>query len=92
VAKINVQVDEGTYVVPRVVKFETWADVWFAGLRRPKESTRRSYVSTVNYAKEAFGWRKVRELGAGDVDRFLGLLSGKSPATQLKHLRVLHAK
>jgi hypothetical protein len=49
-------------------------------------------VSTVNYAKEAFGWRKVRELGAGDVDRFLGLLSGKSPATQLKHLRVLHAK
>jgi len=28
-----------TYVVPRVVKFETWADEWFAGLRRPPGSS-----------------------------------------------------
>jgi integrase len=90
-AKINVQVHEGTYIAPRVVTFETWADEWLAGLRRPKESTRRSYVSTIDYAKEAFGWKKVRELGAGDVDRFLALMAGRSPATQLKHLRVLHA-
>jgi integrase len=89
--KINVQVDEGTYVAPRVLTFEKWVEEWYAGLRRPKPNTLRSYRSTIDYAVEAFGHRKLRELRVADVQRFLELMEGRSPATQLKHLRVLHA-
>ena len=89
-AKINVQVDEGTYVAPRVLTFEQWVEEWYAGLRRPKPNTLRSYRSTIDYAVEAFGHRKLRELRVADVQRFLELMESRSPATQLKHLRVLH--
>jgi integrase len=90
-AKVNVLVDEGTYIAPRNLAASEWLEEWFAGLRRPKANTLRGYRATIGYAKEAFGWRKVRELRVEDVQRFLGLFSDKAPATQLKHLRVLHA-
>ncbi len=83
--------DEGTYLAPRNLTFAVWADEWFAGLRRPKKNTLRSYQPTIDYAKRAFGKKKLRDLRVADVQRFLGLMEGKSAATQLRHLRVLHA-
>jgi integrase len=89
--KIDTDLDAGSHVIPRNVSFEKWVDEWFAGLRRATPNTRRSYKATIAYAKQAFGKKKVRDLRVADVQRFVSLTEKKSAATQLRHLRVLHA-
>lgn len=82
--------------------FNAWADRWFDGLTRPKENTKRSYVPTLNYARDAFGDRIVRVLDVQDIEAFLKVAKlglegtqrrafGKpaSDSTLAKHLRVL---
>jgi integrase len=87
--RVRVEQDEGKYQPPKDITFSEWADKWKARLRRPGANTLRSYTSTLDYAKEAFGDKLVRKLGPADVDRFLTLMAKRSPATQRKHLRVL---
>jgi integrase len=81
--------DEGEYRAPQNVKFEDWAETWKNGLRRPGKNTQSSYVATMDYAKRAFGWKKVRALTLSDVREFLSLMDGRAASTQAKHLRVL---
>lgn len=88
---VQVEIDRGTYLAVENVRFSDWADEWFASLRRPKENTLRGYVSTISYAKRAFGDTFVRQISTADVARFLELMSSASSTTQRKHLRVLHA-
>lgn len=91
--KIGTQVDEGEYRPQANIRFAEWGQQWLAALRRPKESTRFSYGSTIAHATEVFGDRVVRSLSVGDVSRFLERLAelGLTPSTQAKHLRVLGA-
>jgi integrase len=100
--KVKGAQDDDSYQPPTNKKFGEWWDEWLRSLRRPKENTRRSYVSTGDYAKRAFGDKPVRKLAVADVDRFLALIASpiddsgeprraRSPSTQAKHLRVLHA-
>jgi hypothetical protein len=91
VNKIRVREDEDDYQPVKNITFSKWADEWHGALRRPKANTKRSYVSTIDYGKTAFGDRLVRKLTAADVDSFLDLMQHRSPSTQAKHLRVLHA-
>ena len=91
--KIGTQVDEGEYRPQANIRFTEWATMWLAALRRPKETTRFSYGSTIAHASEAFGDKVVRRLGVDDVSSFLERLArlGLAPSTQAKHLRVLGA-
>ncbi len=91
--KIGTQVDDGEYRPQANIRFAEWGQQWLVALRRPKESTRFSYGSTIAHATEVFGDRVVRSLSAGDVSAFLERLAelGLSPSTQAKHLRVLGA-
>lgn len=86
--KIQSQVDEGSYLAPKRIRFHSWADRWFGELKRANANTKRSYVSTLDYAKDAFGTRWVNEITPEDLGRFLASIEG-SPATVRKHLRVL---
>jgi integrase len=52
------------------IAFGVWADRWLAGFTG-KENSKRVYATTINYAKATFGNAKVRDLGTGDVRRFL---------------------
>lgn len=72
--------------------FADWADRWLASLER-KPTTIASYRSTIDHAKDAFGYRHVRRIGAEDIARFNGILLGNgcSASTRAKHLRVLGA-
>ena len=79
---VQVEIDRGIYFAPENVRFADWAEEWFGSLRRPKENTLRSYVSTISYAKCAFGDRFVRELSTAVVVRFLGLMTKTSTTTQ----------
>jgi integrase len=90
--KIGTQVDEGVYRPQADLRFEVWGERWLDSLER-KQTTRRSYDSTVNYATETFGEKVVRRLGTEDISRFGTLLIKRklSASTRAKHLRVLHA-
>lgn len=59
-----------TYRVVQDIRFNEWADRWLAGFSG-KTTSQRTYGYTVDYAKDAFGNAKVRDLSAGDVRRFL---------------------
>jgi integrase len=50
--------------------FAEWADEWLAAFTG-KPTTKRTYGDTIALAKATFGSRKVRDLAAGDVRRFL---------------------
>jgi integrase len=91
--KIGTQVDEGEYRPQANIRFAEWGQQWLAALRRPRESTRFSYGSTIAHATEVFGDRVVRGLSVDDASRFLERLAqlGLAPSTQAKHLRVLGA-
>jgi integrase len=89
--KVRVDRDEGAYEPVRDIRFDKFADEWYAALKRPKESTKDGYKTTIDYAKAAFGAKIVRRLGAVDVDHFLATIAHVSPSTQAKHLRVLGA-
>jgi integrase len=102
--KVNVEQDEGSYEPPKDIAFSAFADEWYRGLQRPKDSTRAGYKSTIAYAKAAFGSKKVRQVTADDLARFLDSVHrppqrGKedrdpipaSQSTKAKHLRVIGA-
>jgi integrase len=79
--EVQVDVDRGTYRLPENIAFSDWADQWLKGLRRPKPNTVRSYISTLDYGRRAFGQTYVRRLTVADIDRFLSLMVEKSPST-----------
>jgi integrase len=89
--KVQDKQNDGDFEAPKDAPFDRFADEWKASLKRPKANTLRSYDSTLDYAKRAFGSKKVRNIGAADIDHFLELLNGVSPSTAAKHLRVLGA-
>jgi integrase len=86
----------------RSIRFEVWADEWLSSFTG-KESTRRGYAVTMEYAKRAFGSKKVRDLREADVRRFLDVVreanakeatkdtpaEKASEATLARHLRQL---
>ena len=86
--KVRVEHDEGSFEPPKDIAFADFADEWHRGLQRPKESTKDGYKTTISYAKEAFGSKKVRNVTPDDVSRFLDLIPA-SGSTKAKHLRVL---
>jgi integrase len=89
--KVAVKVDEGTYIAPRRVTFNQWSDEWLAALQR-KETTRRSYASTLKLAKASFGHRQLRDVSPDDVRKMLrSMPESMSASTKAKHLRVVGA-
>jgi integrase len=98
--KTNSQVDEGEYRPLARIKFAPFADEWLGRLER-KQTTKDSYATTMELAKQVFGEKVVRSLRSTDVARFNDHLKtikrpGKSgeplsASTRAKHLRVLHA-
>jgi integrase len=83
---------EGELQSQAEIGFAEWGSRWLASLER-KPSTVGSYRSTIAHASDAFGGRRVRQLGAEDIARFNRLLRerGCLPSTRAKHLRVLGA-
>lgn len=68
---IEVEIDQGRYVPPENVRFADWADAWLAGVRR-EETTRKTYGSSLEYAKQVFGRKPLEQLTTSDVRTFLG--------------------
>lgn len=97
---IQVEIDRDVYAPPENVAFSDWADRWLAGLRR-EETTRRTYRSSLEYAKQAIGRKPLRKLTTADVRAFLERVEQAnqerrpprtvSPTTLAKHLRHLGA-
>ena len=58
------------YAPPENVSFAEWADRWLAGLRR-EETTRRTYQSSLVYAKQVIGSKPLRKVTTSDVRAFL---------------------
>jgi integrase len=92
--RVNVTVHEtGEWEPPKKITFEAWWDEWFEGLRRPRQSTKRSYTSTGDYCKHAFGHTVVRQVGTTHIQRLMDEMGEAklSGSTMAKHLRVLSA-
>ena len=97
---VEVAVDEGRYVPPENVRFSEWADRWLAELRR-EETTRKTYRSSIEYAKQSIGNKPLRKLTVADVRGYLEHIEQVnrerepprevSPTTLAKHLRHLAA-
>lgn len=104
--KIQGGLNDGEDVALKDTTFGGLVEEWTAWLKSkpggPKLATLRSYVSTIEYGKEAFNGKPVRKITAADVERFLGLMARErrnaegetvleplSASTRLKHLRVL---
>ena len=97
---VEVAVDEGRYVPPENVRFSQWADRWLTELRR-EETTRKTYRSSLEYAKQAIGNKQLRKLTPADVRDFLDHIERVNRArkpprevsatTLAKHLRHLGA-
>src|SRR5579884_231022 len=94
--------DRGEEIIVDNRTFAEWADSWLASLQRAHENTRRSYVSSLDYARKAFGTQRLRKVTVEDVRKFLASMTrevkkedGKkvvepiSASTRAKHLRVL---
>lgn len=104
--KRNIAEDEGQPVVTDNATFSEWADTWLASLEG-KKTTAMSYHSTVRYAKEVLGSKRVRKLTSldilnvkahlKDVETKRTVVDGKvvvetmGDSTIAKHLRVLSA-
>jgi integrase len=97
---IQVQIDQDAYAPPENVRFADWADRWLADLRR-EETTRRTYRSSLEYAKQVIGRKPLRKVTTSDVRAFLDHVErvnrsrkpprDVSPTTLAKHLRHLGA-
>jgi integrase len=97
---IEVRIDQDVYEPADNVTFSDWCDLWLEGLRR-KETTRRTYRSSLEYAKQAIGKKPLRKVTTSDVRAFLEHIertnrSRKPPrevssTTLAKHLRHLGA-
>jgi integrase len=92
-AKRQTDEDEGVYRAIENLRFEQWADRWLSQLERPKEGTVEGYRRTIDYAKDAFGTKRMRKVTPGDVAGLLKTMREKklSSSTQAQHLRVLGA-
>lgn len=90
--RVAAAIKEGEFRPRPEIGFAEWGTRWLESLER-KPSTVSSYRSTIVHASEAFGGRRVRQLGPEDIARFNRLLRerGCSPSTRAKHLRVLGA-
>jgi integrase len=97
---IEVRVDQDVYEPADNVTFAEWCDAWLRGLRR-KETTRRSYRPSLEYAKQAIGQKPLRKVTTSDVRAFLEHIErvhkSRKPSRQIssttlaKHLRHLGA-
>lgn len=89
--KLQVQEDEGTFQPQRNMRFEDFGVQWREGLERPKDSTKDSYRSSVEWATKAFGGKLVRHLTPDDVTHMVTLMrkARLSRSTRAKHLRVV---
>src|SRR4051812_28517998 len=67
---IQVQIDGDAYAPPEHISFAEWADRWLTALRR-EETTRRTYGSSLVYAKQVFGNKPLRKVTTSDVRAFL---------------------
>jgi integrase len=90
--RVAAAIEEGEFRPRPEIGFAEWGTRWLASLGR-KPSTVGSYRSTIVHASDAFGGRRVRQLGPEDIARFNRLLRerGCSSSTRAKHLRVLSA-
>ena len=84
---IQVEIDQEQYSPPENVSFTEWADRWLAGLRR-EETTRRTYQSSLVYAKQVIGNKPLRKVTTSDVRAFLDHIervnrSRETPARRL---------
>jgi integrase len=75
-----------TYRVLEEVRFDEWADRWLAGFTG-KQNTRRVYQDSLDYAKRTFGPVRVRDLGAGDVRRFLERVKDETRERRSRNLK-----
>jgi len=97
---IEVEIDQDRYAPPENVPFAKWADEWLEGLRR-EETTRQTYRSSLEYAKQVIGHKSLRQVTTSDVRAFLDHIERVnrsrarprkvSPTTLAKHLRHLGA-
>jgi len=97
---IQVQIDGDAYAPPEHISFAEWADRWLTALRR-EETTRRTYGSSLVYAKQVFGNKPLRKVTTSDVRAFLEHIErvnrdrkhplSISQTTLAKHLRHLGA-
>jgi len=97
---IKVAIDQDEYAAPQNLRFSEWADSWLEGLRR-EETTRRTYASSLEYAKQVIGGKQLRKLTPADIRVFLDHVERVnrkrtpprqvSPTTLAKHLRQLGA-
>jgi integrase len=97
---IQVEIDQDRYAPPQNIPFSEWADAWLAGLRR-EETTRYTYRSSLEYAKQVIGRKPLRKVTTSDVRAFLDHIERVnrsrerprevSPTTLAKHLRHLGA-
>jgi integrase len=97
---IEVEIDQDRYAPPENVPFAEWADAWLEGLRR-EETTRKTYGSSLEYAKQVIGRKPLRKVTTSDVREFLDHIERVnrsrarprevSPTTLAKHLRHLGA-
>jgi integrase len=104
--KIGTEIDEGSYIPQKNIRFSEWGPAWIDALER-KGTTINGYRSTIGYAVDVFGAKPVRALTTEDVAAFNQHLAGirvrrpdgngghrKEPlsaSTRAKHLRVLGA-
>jgi integrase len=91
-ARITTAVEDGAYTAPRAISFGQFVDEWHAELRGVKESTRSSYSDTIKVAREAFGHKRVRDVGPADVLAMVRILEARprtSASTCAKHVRVV---
>jgi integrase len=87
--KILGEIDDQTYEPPRNLPFAEWADLWHAGLLRPRANTKRVYKGSIEIAKRTFGAKYVRHISTDDVIAFLAAAGDVSSTTKRRHLRVL---
>jgi integrase len=98
--EIEVRLDQNVFAPVDNIAFADWCETWLNGLRR-KETTRRTYRSSLEYAKQAVGRKPLRKVTTEDVRAFLDHIEkvnkSKTPprevssTTLAKHLRHLGA-
>jgi integrase len=90
-AKYQAQEDEGSFEVVKNIKFADWGDEWLDGLEKPKAGTVEGYRSTIEWAKQLFGHKNVRQISVSDIKNLNRAMreAKLSGSTRAKHLRVL---
>ena len=81
--------DRGDLLIADNRTFTEWADAWVASLEGPKATTLDTYAPALEYAKRAFGTKRLRKLTVEDVREFLALMPKLSGSTRKKHLGTL---